>query len=260
MKYRLASLPSDADSRAKLKAPAFGESFGMIPRTDWRKIDRRGQFPFIMDQKSHGSCVGHGSAGALMRARDAAGAKHVDLSGSFVYSWINGNRDDGAMISDAVAVLKEKGSCTYAKCPWDTIYQRNITDDARQEAQRYKALEIYSIGSEDPFGEFVSALMLGFFPVFAVMVGNTFMRLDSDGVCGFDRGPGNHCVHADGIGQRGNGEWLIDMPNSWGSTNFGQNGRAFVTEKHVESVQQDCYIVRAATEDPNEPNSPPAAV
>ena len=258
-KYRLASIPSTKESRAKLMAPSFGDRVGILPRSEWRTISNRSRFNYIMDQKSHGSCVGHGAAGALMRARDATGAKHVDLSGTFVYSYINGNRDQGAMISDAVDVLKEKGTCSYQKCQWDTIYQRDISDDAREEAKRYRALEIYSVGDEDPFGEFVTALMLGFIPVYAVMVGNTFTDLDNDGVCGFDRGPGNHAVTADGIGRRANGEWLIDMVNSW-NLDFGQNGRAFITEKHVEAVMQDCFIVRASTDDPQEPHDPPALI
>lgn len=258
-KYRLASIPSSDESKAKLMAPSFAANIQLVPESEWRTIDDFIAFlKFVMDQKSHGSCVGHGAAGGLMRDRDSNGSKHVDLSGTFVYSYINGNRDDGAMISDAVKVLLEKGTCTYTKCPWDTIYQRNISDDARQEATRFKALEIYSAGT-DPWNEIMSGVMLGFTPVYAVMVGNTFMRTDSDGVVGFDRGPGNHCVHGKGSKKRSSGEWLLELVNSWG-TDFGDGGRAYVTRKHIEGVQQDWYLIRAAAEDPNEPNAPPAIV
>lgn len=257
-KYRLASLPSTDESKLKLGAESFADKIGIIPESEWRVVDTSSVFPFIMDQKSHGSCVGHGAAGALMRSRDQQGMKHVDLSGTFIYSYINGNRDDGAMISDAISVLQGKGTCTYAKCPWDTIYQRNISDDARTEAQRYKALEIYAAGS-DPWNEIMSGVMLGYVPVYAVMVGNSFMSLDSDGVCGLDRGPGNHCVHGFGAKKRSNGEWLLELVNSW-NTDFGHNGRAFVTRKHIEGVQQDWYLIRASADDPNEPNNPPSIV
>jgi hypothetical protein len=64
----------------------------MVPRGDWKAIKRRDVIgpDFILDQKSHGSCVGHGAAGALMAARALAGATFQKLSGPYVYSWING--------------------------------------------------------------------------------------------------------------------------------------------------------------------------
>jgi len=230
---------------------SFADSSSVIPRADWTAIDRRATLPTLIDQKSHGSCVGFGSTGALMSARVLAGMPLQVLSGAYVYSWINGGSDQGAIIGDSVDALMKHGTCLESTVGWDTIY-RNQASKGDTEAQRFKLFESYTINS---FDEGVSALQLGFTLVFAVMVGNSFTDLDSDGCCGYDNGPGNHCVHADGVRKTSSGEWVLDMKNSWGPS-FGDNGRGGIRQKLFEGLSsngQDAYAIRAATTDPNDP-------
>jgi hypothetical protein len=250
--YRvLAKLPPDPRKRAaipRLAAP-------VIEPKDWVEIDRRSDFgdDYILDQKSHGSCTGFGSAGALMRARTLEGMPFVRLSGAYTYAWINGGRDDGAIISDTLVSLQQHGTCPEAECPWDRIYRSQIPASADGSAQRFRILEAYRV---DHFDELVSGLQLGFVGVGAVQVGNRFTDLDADGVAGLDRGPGNHAVCFDGVRRLASGEWVIDLPNSWGLA-FGIRGRCYVTQRHIDGVEQDCYLIRAATGDPQD--MPPLA-
>lgn len=232
----------------------FADKVPVMPRSEWRDIDRRKSLPFILDQKSHGSCVGFSAAGALMRARALSGQNLVTLSGAFVYSFINGGRDQGAMIGDAVSVLENNGVATDYLVPWDHIFPSRIDKRAYEVAKRFRAEAIYVANT---FDEIMTAIQLGeYIPVFAVMVGNRFTSLDRDGICGFDNGPGNHAVHADGAKKIGS-DWTIDMPNSW-NLDFGVNGRGRLTERHIESVQQDCYVIKAAIDDPEDPDPPVA--
>lgn len=234
----------------------FREAVPIVPVSEWREIDRRNVLggDYILDQNGHGSCVGFSSAGAIMRARALLGDGPQRLSGTFVYAHINGGRDAGAIIGDAVKVITEKGVCLESEMPPSQIYARDIPPSAYETAKRFRALECYIANTWE---EITSAVQLGFIPVFAVMVGNNFTSLDSDGIAGFSNGPGNHAVTADGMKKTSRG-WVLDMPNSWG-TQFGQQGRCFLTERHIMSVQQDCYVIRCATDDPQDPNKPPIA-
>jgi hypothetical protein len=232
--------------------PFFGDTLPSVDPSLWEEIDRRTDFgdQFILDQQNHGSCVGFSSAGALMRALVLGGHEFVKLSGAYTYSWINGGSDDGAQISDSLTSLQQHGTCLDSTVGWDSIY-RNQTSKGDTEAQRFKILEAYKVAN---FAELMSGLQNDFIGVVAVMVGNTFTRLDSQGVCGYDRGPGNHAVCIDGAHKLPNGAWSVDMPNSWGLS-FGINGRGRLTQQHIEGVEQDAYIIRAARVDPQ--SNPP---
>ena len=251
--YRvLAKLPPDPRKRAALPRLAAA----MVDPKDWVEIDRRADFgdEYILDQKSHGSCTGFASAGALMRARVLEGMPFARLSGAYTYAWINGNRDDGAIIADTLASLQQHGTCPEAECPWDRIYRSQIPAAADQSAQRFRILEVYRV---DHFDELASGLQLGFIGVGAVQVGSGFTNLDADGVAGYDRGPGNHAVCFDGLHRLRSGEWVVDLPNSWGLA-FGRHGRCYLTRQHIDGVQQDCYLIRAATADPSDLGPPTA--
>src|SRR5438105_3283698 len=82
--YRvLAKLPPDPRKRQSL--PRL--SMPMVDPKEWIEIDRRSDFgdDYILDQKSHGSCTGFASAGALMRSRGLEGMPFVRLSGAYTY-------------------------------------------------------------------------------------------------------------------------------------------------------------------------------
>jgi Papain family cysteine protease len=252
----LAKLAPDPVKRAAF--PPFLTAAPTVPRSEWKDIDRRTYFDddYMLDQRSNGSCVGFCSAHALMRLRAIEGQRpHVRLSGAFTYSLINGGRNDGAQISDSLATLMKVGTCPESMAPWDAIYPSRYKPEARVAAARFRILEAYKVND---FDELMSGIQLGFIGVGAVHVASRFSTLDRDGVCGFDRGPGNHAVTFQGAKRLPNGEWVLDMPNSWGRS-FGENGHGYITEKHIESVIQDAYLIRAATSDP-EGEQPPGAI
>lgn len=245
----LACIPGS--SRRGLKR--FSSVVPVMPKSEWRTINRRKSFNVnsLIDQKNHGSCTGFATAGALYRVYRMTGQKPPLLSGSFMYSKVNGGQDQGAMIGDLIKAGKE-GTCSQDMCPWNAIYPRQIRPEAYQEAKRWRIKNAYVV---ETFAEIMTAIQLGqYIPVFAVMVGNNFMNIDSNGVAGFDRGPGNHAVTGDGA--RIGTNPVIDMPNSWGPT-FGDQGRAFLTERHLDSVMQDAFVIEAAEEDDADPVDPP---
>lgn len=251
----LACLPTEPNLRARFKS--FNAVAPVIPRSEWKPVNLRTQFDdsWILDQKSHGSCVGFASSGALMKCRAMSGQAFQKLSGSFTYSFINGGRDQGASIGDSLDSLMKNGTCLDAECGWDRIYQRQIPAAAFETAKRFKISEGYRVDSFDEAG---TAIQLGFTLVYAVMVGRTFDSLDGEDVIGYDPGSGNHAVHASGLYQSQRWGWCLDGWNSWAVT-WGNRGRFRSAEKHWNGVQQDAFAVRVSSFDPQNPVQPPVA-
>jgi hypothetical protein len=224
-----------------------GKTTPDVPRSEWRAIDRRKLFSWRLDQKSHGSCTGFSAAAALAKARVLRGLTLKVLSGAFVYSQINGGQDQGSLISDGLRALKNVGTCLESQGGWDKIWANQYGAEERKTAARFRIESAYQVTD---YKTLVSGLMLGMIPVFAVQVGSNFDP-GRDGVCGFERGPGNHAVHADGLAFVGGGP-VLDLPNSWGKV-WGDDGRGYVTERHIDGIgYQDCYLVEAPIEDPEE--------
>lgn len=179
---------------------------------------------FIKNQRSHGSCNGFAGAAALTRARVRRGLGRVDLSGAYLYSLINGGRDQGSMLDDGMRAVQARGVATEATVGWDQIYPRQYDRSrADAEAARHRAFECYAVRTREGL---LSALACDFDCVVAVHAGGRFMRLDGRGVAGADRGRGNHAVCADGL--HWDGEVLVDSPGSWGTT-YGDGGRCYLS-------------------------------
>lgn len=254
--YKLNLIPTSPEQRGKFKS--IREAIPIIPESDWREIDGWSQFgdEYVLDQKSHGSCVGYSAAGSMMQARALAGQKtYQKLSGAYVYSYINGGGDNGASIGDALEAMMEHGVCLDSEANWDAIYPSRIPATARTTAQRFLLEEGYRV---DSFEEAMSAVQCGFVVAHAVMVGGSFDGLDSESVIGFDHGPGNHAIRSWGAKKSAKWGWIFDGWNSWNTT-WGNRGRFRSARKHWEGVQQDAYAIRVARFDPQDSNQPPVA-
>lgn len=229
----------------------------VIPRAQWKPFSRPRPGVPILDQGQHGSCVGHGSTTALMMSRASAGMTFKLLSPCFLYGLINGGRDQGANISDAMAALLKTGTCLESEVPEGDIYASRFPKSAYASAANYKALDCYGLQDFDDVG---SALQLGWDVSFSVCVGNRFMRVDSDGIAGVDPGYGNHCVYAGEEMILINGVWYCGGRNSWGLT-YGNKGRFRWGERHISTESAfDAFAVRTATSAPDDATNPPIAI
>jgi hypothetical protein len=197
-KRYLASKPSNGKMQALPGYRASGQP--IFDQKDWVPVSRRGMgtvFDTIFDQGSHGSCVGNGWAGAAGRVRALAGMSPVVLSPGWFYSLINGNSDNGAVISDGIEAGQKTGFCTYSTVGEDPIYQSQMPATAAAEAAKFRLGAIYQ---PEDWASAISAILTGrFIAVYGYMVGNSFENFDQYGVAGHARGPGNHCVRPDVI-------------------------------------------------------------
>ena len=187
---------------------------------------------FTLDQGSFGSCNPTAAAGCQMRIEVVSGRKLTLLSGAYLYGYINGGRDSGSMTADSMTGACQIGFSSLATCPRDKIYQRGIdTAKAKAEALTHRGFESYPVRTR--LGRF-TALGKGFFLVVVLQAGGNFQRLNSDGICGVDRGSGNHAVLCEGLSAVDD-RLIADGRNSWG-IQFGIRGRMGLTEEHFEQT------------------------
>jgi hypothetical protein len=212
---------------------------------------------FIKNQRSHGSCNGFAGAAALTKARVRRLLDRVDLSGAYLYSLINGGRDNGSQLLDGMETLATRGIASESTVGWDAIYPtRYDKGKADAEAAQYRAFECYAVRTEQAL---FSALVNNFDCVVAVHANNGFMKLDSNGVAGGGDGPGNHAVSADGVELIGE-ELSADGVNSW-DVSYGDDGRMGLTwKRHFRPTTKYhvLYAVRS-TIDGSKGKKPPVA-
>jgi intein/homing endonuclease len=198
------------------------------------------------------NCVGHGSVTAFTRAWSITGHPIRKFSSCYIYGNINGGRDQGAIVSDAMDLLLSKGTCLESTVPEGMIFRRQFPAGADAEAQKYRAFDCYHLGSFDEIG---SALVMGDPVCFGIMVGARFNNLDSEGVPPVG-GNGGHCLEGHGLVRLKSGKWGVRTQNSW-SVDWGNGGCCVLIEGHFTYGQNymgglDAFAIRATADAPDD--------
>lgn len=219
----------------------------LIPRDQRKEVDIRQYAPKVYNQGQLGSCNPQGIRKAMQIAFGINRVPVPELSAGYIYSMINGGRDQGSMPKDGIAFVTKTGACLLSTVP-DTIYQRSkLPAAAHQEAPTYRVLEW--MWTPTPDHQF-SAVQKGFALLNAIMWHPSDMNLDANG-CLPKRRTGNPGGHAfAGCGMRFvNGEWVLDHFNSWDYT-YGVKGHFGIYESRLEEEsrhQWGWYAIRQVT-------------
>lgn len=235
--------------------PKFSSVVPKMPRSEWKPVDNRKRWPWIMNQLSFSSCTKNALIQCITRIRHAQGQTYASLGPGYGYSLVNGGRDAGAVISDAVKASQKYGECPFDIVGQSPIYRQQMPANAAKEALRFQLGECYALEDTDDIG---TAIQLGWSVIGGIMVGDAWMRLDSEGVAGWTRGNGNHALCFDGMKQTRSGMWVFDSPGSWGA-GYGDKGRAFAPEKCFETVYMDFWATRTVAWDPQDNPIPRAS-
>lgn len=253
--YRvLGCIPETLDSLNKF--PKFGLGFGAAPgATDpsqWQEIDLEWYNAPILDQGMTSSCVGHGTCSGMEMCYMQSGRSLVPFTPFFVYGLINGGRDQGAQISDALTALMKYGICPMGGIPAGVMFQNQFPQTAFTAAVRFKLVQAYHCQNYEAV---CSAISLGCVCPLGLYVGNNFANLDNEGVAPLPAGGGGgHCVLGMGLKKSAKYGWIIKVQNSWGK-NFGMNGHCYLQKNHFNMMNTDAFAIQSVIDDPQD-NSP----
>lgn len=247
--YRvLACLPETPDSL--LGFPRFGtEMHHKLTAAQLQEIDLEWYNAPILDQGMTSSCVGHGTCSGMEICYMQSGRTLVPFSPFFIYGLVNGGRDAGAQISDALRALMQYGVCRNSDIPAGAMFQNQFPTTAFEVAKGFKLIQAYHCQT---FEDICAAISLGFVCPLGLYVGQNFPNLDSEGVAPLPAGGGGgHCVLGMGLKKSAKYGWLIKIQNSWGSR-FGKNGHCYLQKGHFNMMNPDAFAVQSIIDSPQD--------
>lgn len=231
--------------------PVFGQQqdrpdIRLIPRPEWANIDFSHLVPEVLDQDRQNACNAFASIQALHVLRAQAGLPYVKLSPGNLYGRINGGRDAGSLLSDAIQALEKEGVCTVGTVPEFQWRPSRWPDTWREEAKKFRVLEAWDCPS---FDHIASAIMLGFPVNLGILVGWNFRVRDDGWLDDYRGGGGGHAMCGVGLlYHRERRTWGIKVVNSWGRE-WGQDGFAVVPESYFKATPfADGWAVRGVVD------------
>lgn len=215
-------------------------------------------FPFAKfgtDQSPFNSCNAHGLRNALVRSIFARTGDFIDLAPHSAYCWMNGNKDSGSALVDAMKVVEAKGMLTTADCKPNQIYLRQYPKDIWAKATRFRA-KAMECRSEL---KLLTAIARGQFGAIATQVNNAYMNWNGSGLTPVGNGIGNHAVCVDDAWWDDSiGEFVFEGPGSW-AKRWGDQGRWRHTweQLKVPNTKHVFYAIEASYDDPQDESRPP---
>ncbi len=195
------------------------------------------------DQKQVGSCNGWQTTSIASKLRWLRGIQDgLVLSGSYLYSLINGGNDNGSALQDDIGAMTTYGACPASMCDANT-WHRNQTKQFDSEAAKHKQLDWHPVKSLDGFW---SAIYWGALGGACLDANNAFANYNGNGIAPTGSGIGNHATHVDDVVIY-KGSLAGETVNNWG-LGWGSNGRGLVnTGTYQRSFQNHQFYVAFST-------------
>lgn len=244
-------------AKLKFQWTEFGSTVStpIIPRANWKPVTLQTFNGPVRDQDGRGQCVASATCSVLEACRAQAGLPYVYLSAGDLYSNINGGRDNGAILEDAMQWITKFGVATTASVPYVWDGRKHTTAAIVAERKNYMAVEVYTCPT---FDAAASAIQQGFHLVEALTWYNSYMSVGKDGwLPPPGRGvAGGHALHGYALVQKADA-WGIGTKNSW-NTSFGGSadgtvpvGCCVITESNFDNIPSNGFFaVRAVVQTP----------
>lgn len=243
-KYYMGALPPSAERiLAFPKAPTI-TSLQALPSL----VDLTSKFPSPGDQGEQGSCVAWATAYDYKTFQekieynwDITTTNH-QFSPAYVYNQINGGKDGGSYIDDALNLIKSQGVDTLAVFPYNEFnYTKQPTSSQKQAAAPYKALSWGTLGAGDA-NAIKSHLAAGDGVVVGIPVYPDFDNISVsnpvyDTTSGTLRG-----WHAISLIGYDDSKGAFKFINSWGK-NWGLNGYGYISYNLIKQLKTIGYVM-----------------
>ncbi|EKR71582.1 papain family cysteine protease [Leptospira noguchii str. 2006001870] len=251
------SLGMKQESSELLSSLKETNPYGISHRGLASKVDLSPSMPPVGNQGEQGSCVAWSTAYATKSfqeyierksskdwsLRSAQGTPNYSkiFSPAFIYNQINGGRDNGSLISDAMRVMVEMGAA-----PWDTMpynpadYRTRPSQAAIEAASKYKAKEFLRVKTTD-MNEVKAQLSEGKPVVAGVLVYENFFNLKGDQIYkeGLGKTYGGHAIALVGYDDSKN---AVKFINSWG-TDWGDQGYGYIDYRWFTKICQGAFVM-----------------
>lgn len=256
--YHTGLLPTPAETIARMHARGrltFAHEHPLLRnshRAEFEPVSCRHFFTIVKNQGSQSSCTGFSASSAMNGALAKQGFA-CNVSAASIYAQINGGRDAGANVGDALNALQEVG-CT--PVGWDGIGDHDWTAAYRirrsakflTEAKKIKIIEAVFCGRD--VDAFMAGLASGLWAGQMCLGAGSNFNTDSNGwlpTSGPKAGINHALTATGGIGQHPKtGEFGPEGFNSWGS-GWGNQGFFYVTPKWLRQPGQELWLCRATT-------------
>jgi hypothetical protein len=225
-----------------------------------KQVDLSSRLPPPGSQGEQQSCVGWSVAYALKSYQEreemdwplagsdgAVNPRHV-FSPAFIYNQLNGGRDGGCTIPDALDLLHEKGAATLADMPYvDTDFRRTPSAATAENARRYRIDYWRQVNASDVM-EVKAQLNAGYPVVIGAAVDQGFVASRRGETWKAERGKrlGGHAMVLVGYDDARHAFKLI---NSWGRS-WGDGGYGWVDYDHFRRVVDEAFVVKDAINGP----------
>ncbi|TGK08891.1 cysteine protease [Leptospira fletcheri] len=220
-------------------------------------VDLSDSMPPVGDQGQQSSCVAWSTAYATKSYLEYAGRKGASnwtlrntdgspnyssiFSPAFIYNQINGGRDNGSLISDAMKLVVENGVATWDAMPYNpNDYMTKPNQSAIDVALKHKAKDFMRVRQSDP-NEVKNQLNEGRPVVAGIIVYENFMNLKGQEIYkdGVGKTYGGHAIAIVGYDDSRNAFKFI---NSW-STQWGDQGYGYIDYKWFSKVCQSAFVL-----------------
>ena len=247
-----------------LKADSF-ELLSSIKEANPRYIKHRGlpsevdlspNMPPIGNQGRQGSCVAWSTGYAnksyheYIERKDKENWKYminglpnykVLFSPAFIYNQINGGKDNGSSISDAMSLIVSRGALTLDQMPYDVNnFTRQPTPDQFQLASKFKAKEFQKLRYNDP-SEIKAQLSAGRPVVAGILIDTSFYELKGKTIYQSSAGQslGGHAITIVGYNDS---TGAFKFQNSWG-IEWGDKGFGYIDYKYFSRVCRSAFVM-----------------
>ena len=212
------------------------------------KIDLSANFPTPGNQGQQGSCVGWATAYNYKTFQEKLDHKwdvktnDHKFSPAYVYNQINGGRDQGSSIDDAMNLIKNQGVCSLQAMPYsDRNYTKRPTAAQKKLALPHKS-KSWGVTNGGDVNAMKAHLAAGDAVTVGIPIYSDFDRISSSNPVYHGTGGGLEGYHALCIVGYDDSKKAFKFINSWGA-NWGINGYGYMGYDFIQRENITGYIM-----------------